>query len=57
MSGSPGYIKGKPILIGNRESYEIDNGDGSSTTKEIMSYNLNGFPLRGADQDGKCYFV
>ena len=49
MSGSPGYIKGKPILIADKVTYDIDNGDGSTTTKEVMSYNLNGFSLRGSD--------
>lgn len=50
-SGSPGYIKGKPLLIGTSK-------DGSTPAIfEGVTYNLDGFALRGADNDGRCYYT
>ena len=50
-SGNPGYIKGKPILIGTRKDGIVPN------TFQGVTYNLAGFPLKGANNDGKCYFL
>jgi len=50
-SGSPGYLKGKPLLIGTTK-------DGSRPAVfEGVTYNLDGFALRGADNNGKCYYT
>ena len=53
-SGSPGYIKGKPLLIGT----PIPTPGGSDSTAFYgVDYSHDGFSLRGADNDGKCYFL
>jgi Protein of unknown function (DUF1619) len=57
-SGTPGYIKGKPILLGNKPVTKILTLENGNQKKyDEIKYNLNGFALRGADQNGKCYFV
>lgn len=56
-SGSPGYIRGYPILIGQTEVETQVNESGSTTQLEKINFNLNGFPLRGATNNGKCYYV
>lgn len=48
-SGSPGYIKGNPILIGN----EIPSVNDTS----YVLYKEEGFRLRGADNQGYCYSI
>ena len=53
-SGSPGYIKGKPLLVGTTL---VDVPVVGSTSTVGVQYNLNGFSLRGADNDGKCYYL
>ena len=50
-SGSPGYIKGRPLLIGTTKDGSIP------AIFEGVQYNLNGFSLKGADNDGRCYYV
>ena len=50
-SGSPGYIKGRPLLIGTTKDGSIP------AIFEGVQYNLNGFSLKGADNDGKCYYL
>ena len=47
-SGAPGYLKGKPLLIGS-QVYKLD--------KTTVIYDPNGFALRGANNKGECYFV
>jgi len=56
-SGNPGYILGKPILIGKMEAYETVLSDGSVATTNYSGKNCNGFPLRGADNQGQCYYI
>lgn len=56
-SGAPGYIKGSPLLIGVKTPDTILNDNGSQEQIDLYVHNLFGFPLRGADQDGKCYWV
>lgn len=56
-SGAPGYIKGKPILIGVKTPDSILNTNGSKEDVDLYVHNLFGFPFRGADQNGQCYWV
>ena len=56
-SGSPGYLLGSPVLIGQTDSVEVTESQGTSSLVESITLNKNGFPLRGATNDGKCYFV
>jgi len=56
-SGSPGYLLGSPVLIGQTDTVEVTESQGTSTLVESITLNKNGFPLRGATNDGKCYFV
>ena len=59
FSGSPGYLRGSPVLIG--ETYFpdlVEEEDGSTTQpQEQIKLNQHGFPLRGAQYDGTCYYV
>jgi len=56
-SGSPGYLKGNPLLMGNTvDNFRLEE-DGSTSVLQSIQYNLNGFPLRGSDNEGRCYFV
>lgn len=57
LSGSPGYLRGKPVLIGQVERVEVTDESGSTSLEEQIYINLNGFPLRGADDDGTCFYV
>ena len=58
LSGSPGYLRGSPVLVGQTESVTFTPaGQGISTQVEKVNLNYHGFPLRGAQNDGKCYFV
>jgi hypothetical protein len=57
FSGAPGYLKGSPILIGDIDTFTQTLENGSTESGETMKYNLSGFPLRGADQKGRCYYV
>ena len=57
LSGSPGYLRGKPVVIGKVEKVEVSNEGGSTSLEDQININLNGFPLRGADNDGSCYYV
>jgi len=54
-SGSPGYIKGKPLLIGAPAA--APGGGADQAAFYGVEYSQNGFSLRGADNDGKCYFL
>lgn len=56
-SGSPGYIKGQPILFANSKDVTKKDDSGNEETYISLNYNLNGFALRGADNMGKCYSV
>ena len=51
FSGAPGYLKGRPLLVGKSVS------NPGNLDEEFVEYDPNGFALRGADNDGKCYFV
>lgn len=58
LSGSPGYLRGKPVIIGQVDKVEVtDEESGSTSLEDQISINLNGFPLRGADNEGTCYYV
>jgi hypothetical protein len=56
-SGSPGYLKGKPILFGTVKNGTLTDNSGNQEAYKEITYNLNGFALRGADQKGRCYSV
>lgn len=56
-SGAPGYIKGSPILIANQATVTQNNADGTQTSVDVYPFYRNGFPFRGADQNGQCYWV
>ena len=57
LSGSPGYLRGKPVIIGQVDKVEVTNEGGSTSLEDQININLNGFPLRGAKNDGTCYYV
>ena len=57
LSGSPGYLRGKPVIIGQVEKVEVATEGGSTSLEDQININLNGFPLRGAKNDGTCYYV
>jgi hypothetical protein len=52
--GSPGYKKGMPLNVGY-----VVSGINPTTSKTIPYINssVSGFYLRGADNNGQCYFV
>lgn len=57
-SGSPGYIKGHPIMIGVETKAKVtDPVTATETEVDVYLSNMNGFPLRGADSDGLCYWT
>ena len=56
-AGSPGYIKGRPILFANSKDVTKKDDSGNEEIYTSLNYNLNGFALRGADNMGKCYSV
>ena len=57
-SGSPGYLRGSPILVGKTSTITVSNaGQGTTSITEAIVTNKHGFPLRGASNDGACYFV
>lgn len=58
FSGSPGYLRGKPVIIGDLKKVEVlDVESGSTTLEDQIDINLNGFPLRGANDQGTCFYV
>jgi hypothetical protein len=57
VSGTPGYARGLPLLIGNEYEVNAPNEDGVVQASKFINFDLNGFPLRGADNEGKCYFA
>lgn len=57
QSGAPGYLKGQPILIGKKAKEMVNTATGSQIEKEFIKYNLEGFPLRGQDQNGNCLWL
>ena len=57
LSGSPGYLRGEPVIIGNVELVEYTDESGSTSLEDKIDINLNGFPLRGADDYGNCFYV
>ena len=49
-NGSPGYIKGSPVLIANQVKAVQENAeDDTRTSVDIYPFYTNGFPFRGAD--------
>jgi hypothetical protein len=52
VSGSPGYKKGSPILIAKRQVVSVPLDNGSTSQVNLFNHNLNGFSLKGADQNG-----
>ena len=49
FSGSPGYLRGKPVIIADVKKIEVTDESGSTSLEDQININLNGFPLRGAD--------
>ena len=59
-SGSPGYLRGSPVIIGETFFPPVDTTtvEGSQAQPlEQIKIDLSGFPLRGAQNDGTCYYV
>jgi hypothetical protein len=56
-SGSPGYIKGHPILMATETTATQNNADGTTSSVSVFPFNQNGFAFRGADENGQCYWV
>ena len=52
VSGIPAYVKGSPILIAQELNKDLPQADGSTNSIKLYQYNLNGFALKGADQNG-----
>jgi len=52
VSGTPGYVKGSQILIAEELIKNLPQTDGSTNSIKLYQYNLNGFALKGADQNG-----
>ena len=52
ISGTPAYVKGSPILIAQELNKDLPQADGSTNSIKLYQYNLNGFALKGADQNG-----
>ena len=46
--GGPGYTKGSKLLIGN--GIPTDSGT-------YVNISSSGFPIRGADNQGRCYNI
>ena len=44
-------------MIGKTENNLVLNPQGSTTVEKQIKFNFNGFSLRGAQNDGKCYYV
>ena len=57
LSGSPGYLRGMPVIIGQVEKVPITDESGSTSLEDQININLDGFPLRGADDQGTCFYV
>jgi hypothetical protein len=55
-------MKNNNILVGAQKDWTPIHGDSlvddeNKPLPDLIEYNLNGFALRGADNQGKCYFV
>jgi hypothetical protein len=55
-------LKDNNILVGSLKDWTSQYGDAlidenNKPLKDLVEYNLNGFPLRGADNQGRCYFI
>ena len=46
-------MKGGPIWVGSLGTAEIENG----TPYEYIIAQKNGFDLKGATDEGKCYYI
>ena len=44
-------------MIGKQDNFLFLNSQGSTSVEKQIKFNFNGFSLRGAQNDGKCYYV